>query len=115
MDYTTTGDGIVSALQLLRFIKQNNIKASDVKKVMNKYPQIIVNVDVKEKKPFEEMPNVKNKIEEINSRLEGTGRTLIRYSGTQNMCRIMIEGKDQEEIKTMANEIAEEIKKEVGE
>ncbi len=113
-DYTTTGDGIVSALQLLKIIKEKNIKASEIKKAMKKYPQVLLNIDVKEKKPFEKMPKVNAKINEIDLSLKGNGRTLIRYSGTQNMCRIMIEGKDEKTINNMAKELAELIKEELG-
>jgi len=113
-DYVTTGDGIISALQFLRHIKENKIKVSDVNKILNKYPQITLSFNVKEKKPFGEMPEVSKNIDKVNSKLKNKGRSLIRYSGTQNMCRIMIEGKDEKEITEMANAIADSIKKEVG-
>ena len=101
-------------LQFVKLLKKRNIKASEIKNILKKYPQVLINVKVKEKKPFEEMVNVKKKIDEINLRLEGVGRSLIRYSGTENVCRIMIEGKDKKLINKMAREIALELKKEVG-
>jgi phosphoglucosamine mutase len=112
--YSTTGDGIISALQLLKTIKEKNIKASETKKFIKKYPQVIINIDIKEKKPFEKMINYQKKINEINKKIDKQGRTLIRYSGTQNVCRIMIEGRKKNIISKMAKEIAKEIIKEVG-
>lgn len=114
LDHATTGDGIISALQFLKLLKQNNAKVSETKNIMQKYPQELLNIDVKEKKKFSDMPNVQNKINEINKTLKESGRTLIRYSGTQNLCRIMIEGKDKGQIKKMADELANLIKKEIG-
>jgi len=114
LDYTTTGDGIISALQLLKLLKQNNLKTSEIRKSMQKYPQILLNIEVKEKKPFEEMSSVQEKIKEIKEKLKNTGRLLLRYSGTQNICRIMIEGKNKELINQLANELAIEIKSQIG-
>jgi phosphoglucosamine mutase len=113
-DFTTTGDGIVSALQFLKLLKEKNIKASEVRKVMRKYPLVLLNINVNQKIPLETIPLVKNKIEEVTKKLTGEGRLLIRYSGTQNVCRVMIEGKKQEEIGIMANEIADLIRKNIG-
>ena len=113
-NYSTTGDGIVAGLQLLRIIKESDKKVSELANNMIEFPQAIINLNVKEKKSFEEMNNVKTKIQEINKKLENKGRLLVRYSGTENLCRIMIEGKNENEIKNLANELANEIKKEVG-
>jgi len=114
MDYTTTGDGIISSLRLLRLLKIKGMKASEINDVMQKYPQITVNVDVKEKRPFHDMPSVATKIAAAQSQLQGRGRTLVRYSGTQSVCRIMVEGKDAREVREFAEAIAEAIRAEVG-
>ena len=114
LDYTTTGDGIISALNLLSLLKQRKLKASDVKKAINKYPQVLLNIEVKERKDFNDMPDLQKKIKEIKETLGTDGRILLRYSGTENLCRFMIEGKDQKQIEKMAEEVSEEIKKEVG-
>ena len=111
---STTGDGIITALQLLKTMKEKDKKISELANNMIEFPQINISVEVKEKKPFEQMPAVKSKIDEINKNLENKGRMILRYSGTQNVCRIMIEGQDENDIKLFANELAEEIKKEVG-
>lgn len=114
LDYTTTGDGIIFALQILKLLKQNNLKASEIRKVMQEYPQTARNIEVKEKPPLEQIPSLNKKIQEIEERLKNIGRLVLRYSGTQNICRIMIEGKDKEEIERMANELAKEIQNEIG-
>jgi phosphoglucosamine mutase len=81
---------------------------------MTKYPQILVNVKVKEKKPFEQMPLVDAKLKEFVDKLKDEGRILLRYSGTENLARVMIEGKDKELIENMAHTLASEIKQEIG-
>ena len=81
---------------------------------MTRLPQVLVNVRVREKKDFEAMPNVSRKIGLVEAALNGRGRTLVRYSGTEMLARIMLEGEDAKQIDTMAREIAEEIRAEVG-
>lgn len=112
--YSTTGDGIITALQLLKIMKEKKEKLSKLATIMKSFPQILVNVCVKEKIEFNEMPSVKKAIQEVEEKLSGNGRTLIRYSGTENLARIMIEGENQKQIEEYANKIAEEIKKEIG-
>ncbi len=112
--YSTTGDGIITALQLLKIMKEKKEKLSKLATIMKSFPQVLVNVCVKEKIEFNEMPSVKKAIQEVEEKLSGNGRTLIRYSGTENLARIMIEGENQKQIEEYANKIAEEIKKEIG-
>ncbi|MBW2963365.1 phosphoglucosamine mutase, partial [Candidatus Woesearchaeota archaeon] len=112
LDHTTTGDGTISALQILRIMKKTGKKLSELSCCMEMFPQVILNVEVNEKKPFEEMPGLQVKVKELNGRLSGRGRLLIRYSGTQNILRIMVEGEDEAEIRNYAEEIAHEVKKE---
>ncbi|CAN2040853.1 Phosphoglucosamine mutase [Candidatus Magnetomoraceae bacterium gMMP-15] len=109
-DQTTTGDGIISALQVLKIIKKENTSLSELAKCISLYPQIIKNISVKEKKDFDLMPGVRAVIDEINDKLGNSGRTLIRYSGTENKLRIMIEGKNRNEISQYAEKIAEQVK-----
>ena len=113
-DHVTTGDGIISALQVLRLMKLSGKKLSELADCMQTYPQILVNIPVKEKKDFDKMPKVKQTIEEVNKKLGDKGRTLIRYSGTENLARIMIEGESKKEIEALAEKIAGEIRKEIG-
>ena len=112
-NYTTTGDGIVSALQLLKVIKERGEKLSKLAACMTPLPQVLVNVEVKEKKDISRLKVNKN-IKSAELKLGGKGRVLVRYSGTQNLCRIMIEGENKREIRKMANDIAKDMKKEIG-
>lgn len=112
-DYTTTGDGVISALQLLRVMKERGAKLSKLAECMKSLPQVLVNVVVKEKKDISKL-EVNNNIESAESKLGKKGRVLVRYSGTQNLCRIMIEGENKREIQRMANDIAKNMKKEIG-
>lgn len=113
-DYVTTGDGIITALQILRVMKKSGKKLSELSSCITSYPQVLINVEVKEKKNFDKMIGVKKTIEEVNKELGDNGRILVRYSGTENIARIMIEGEDDKKIRHMADKIAGEIKKEIG-
>jgi len=112
LDYTKTGDGTISALQVLRIMEETGKKLSELAKCMKKLPQIIVNVDVKKRIDFETMPNVIEKINKAKKKLKDIGRVIVRYSGTQNVARIMVEGDNEKEINKYAKEIADEIRKE---
>jgi len=95
-------------------MKETGKNLSELASCIKEWPQVLFNIDVCEKKRFEDMPGVYAKIKDVEARLQGKGRLLLRYSGTQNVCRIMIEGQNNEEITQMANEIKDEIIKEVG-
>ena len=112
LDHNTTGDGILTALQVLSIMKRNHRRLSELAADFKKSPQIIVNVDVREKKPFEEMPSIAKLSKEVEEKLGNTGRLVLRYSGTQNVARIMLEGHDEASIKGLAEQLAEAIKKE---
>ena len=112
-DYTTTGDGIISALQLLKVMKERGKKISKLAECMKSLPQVLVNVAVKEKKSINKLRVNKN-IKDAESQLGKKGRVLVRYSGTQKLCRIMMEGEDKRKILKMANDIAKVMKKEIG-
>ncbi len=110
-EHSNTGDGILSALQVLKIMKEKRKKLSELSLVMEKYPQTLINVEVKDKKKIEEMEGVSLKIKEVGERLGGDGRVLVRYSGTQNLLRVMVEGKEQKVIEDYAGEIVNEVKK----
>lgn len=112
-NYTTTGDGMISALQLLRIMKERGKKLSKLAECMTSLPQVLINVDVKEKKDISKLKVNKN-IKDAESKLGEKGRVLVRYSGTQNLCRIMIEGENKREIQKIADDIAKTMKKELG-
>jgi len=113
-DYTTTGDGMITALQVLRIMRSAKKKLSDLRKRIEKYPQVLVNIKVRHKKRFEELPRVAKKIKTVKDALGDQGRVLVRYSGTEHIVRVMVEGKDKKEIEAMAREIADAIGKELG-
>ena len=113
-DYNTSGDGIVSALKLLEVVSKTGKKLSELGSCFEKYPQIIVNVPVKEKKPIERLSSVENIIKKYEEQLGSRGRILVRYSGTEMLCRVMVEGEEKQKISNIANKIAQKIKEEVG-
>ena len=113
LNHNTTGDGIITSLHILKIMKQENKKLSGLSSAMKKFPQVLINVDVREKIPFEKL-KANEKIKEAEERSGERGRVLVRYSGTQNIARVMIEGEDQKEIEQMAKDIADEIRREIG-
>ncbi len=115
LDFNTTGDGLVSALQLLSIMVEKNKPLSELCQTFKRSPQVLYNVRVREKKSLESIPHISRKMKEVHTELEGKGRLLIRYSGTENLCRVMIEGDDQDQIQKMAMELVEVIKSELGE
>jgi len=114
LEYLPTPDGLLTGLQLLKLMRDKKTTLSELKNCMNKFPQVLVNVRVKEKKPFEEMPSLNEKLSSFTAQLKNKGRILLRYSGTEPLARIMVEGKDKELIEEMANSLASEIRQEIG-
>ena len=112
-DHTTTGDGILAALQVLAVMKRKERPLSELTR-LEKYPQVLVNVSVSRKVPPEEIKGLKELIARIEGELGPEGRVLIRPSGTEPKYRVMVEGKDEAQIKTLAEEIAQHIQKELS-
>jgi phosphoglucosamine mutase len=106
-DLNKTGDGILSALQVLAVMKKNKRKLSELSGVMQKFPQVIENVEVENKKDLDRVPDIKQAIAQAEETLLGKGRVLVRYSGTQHLCRVMVEGKDEDEIRDIAHNLAQ--------
>lgn len=108
LDHNTTGDGLLTAIQLLSVMKKKNMKLSELASVMEVMPQVLVNARVSEekKKSYTDDDIIKSKIEEIERHFHGNGRVLIRPSGTEPLVRVMIEGERQEELDKYANELA---------
>jgi phosphoglucosamine mutase len=111
LDHTTTGDGILSALQVLAVMKRKEQPLSELAAVMSTLPQVLVNVTVEKRKDLDSIPVIRKAIADAERKLAGNGRILVRFSGTQALCRVMIEGPSQKEITAMANELADVIKK----
>jgi len=114
LDNNTTGDGLVSALQVLAIMKQTGKRLSELAACMKSYPQVLVNVKVKERKDLASIPEVAKRMVEIEKKLDGTGRLLVRYSGTEPKVRVMIEGENQNEIKALADDLAGIIKEKLA-
>ncbi len=113
-NYHTTGDGIVSALQLLGIMRETGEKLSSLAKVMTVFPQVLINIDVSEKPPLPELAKLQAAIAEAETELADKGRVLIRYSGTQPMCRVMVEGPSHEQTNTIAERLAQVVKECIG-
>ncbi len=109
LDKNTSGDGILSALQVLRVMRDTGKPLSELAARVKKYPQILKNVEVATKRELNEVPAVQRVIDECTDRLKDRGRLLVRYSGTQSMCRVMAEGEDEEEVKLIVNTVADAI------
>jgi phosphoglucosamine mutase len=108
------GDGMITALCLLRALRETGKTLSEATAGFQQYPQILVNVRVREKVPFDELPTVDTEVRAVEERLSHKGRLLLRYSGTEPLARVMIEGEKQFEIEDYANRIAAAIKREIG-
>ena len=113
-DFTTTGDGIISALQILRIMQATGKPLSELKKCLTKYPQAQRNLRVKEKPPLETLPAITKLVSDAEKELNGKGRVLLRYSGTEPKIRLLIEGRDRAQIDRQADHIAQAIDAAIG-
>jgi phosphoglucosamine mutase len=113
-EHLFTGDGIVTSLSVLRVMADTGRELADLASELVTYPQVLVNVRVKEKKDLHSVPAVAEAMERVEARLAGQGRLLVRYSGTEPLLRVMLEGKDQQEIQAWASEIATTVKEHLG-
>ena len=108
------GDGMITTLCLLRAIKDQERSLTELTRDFQRYPQVLINVRVSERRPFAEVPAIQNLADEIQRNLGERGRLLLRYSGTEPLARVMIEGKDERDVKAKANALAEAIRAELG-
>jgi len=114
-DYSSTGDGLVAALQILRIMKTKQCLLSHLSHSWTRYPQLVTNIRVREKRPFEQLDGVLDLVKNAEDELKAEGgRVLLRYSGTEPKARLLIEGKDNEALERWSNKISEAIKKQVG-
>lgn len=114
LDHTTTGDGTLAALQVLAIMKSEGKKLSELSSIIDPYPQLLLNVRIKKKKELGEITGLTDLISKNNKRLKGKGRINIRYSGTEPISRVMVEGEDVTLIKEIADELASLIEKDIG-
>ena len=108
------GDGIITTIALLRAMRDQGGSLADLTEDFKRYPQLLVNVRVREKLPFRNLPAVQTLAEKVEQELGDRGRLLLRYSGTEPLARVMIEGESQSQIEAQANALAEAIKTELG-
>ncbi|HZX61490.1 MAG TPA: phosphoglucosamine mutase [Candidatus Methylomirabilis sp.] len=114
LDHNTTGDGVVTALQLLALMAKHQKPLSQLRRCMTAVPQVLLNVRVAEKQDFESLPAVQAAIANAEAQLDGGGRVLVRYSGTEPVARVMVEGRDAEQVERLARSIARAVEKELG-
>jgi len=114
-DISLAGDGMITAIELLRAMRDSNRTLSQLAAQMTPYPQLLLNIRVHSKPPLETLPEVTREIELVERELDGRGRLLVRYSGTENLARVMIEGEDETRVREQANRIADAIRKSIGE
>jgi phosphoglucosamine mutase len=114
LDYATTGDGVIAALRAAALMLETGKKLSQLAAVMEVFPQVLKSFKVREKREIQEMPAVRRRIAEVEKALKGKGRVLVRYSGTENKARVMVEGQDEAKVRKYVDEITALIVKEVG-
>jgi phosphoglucosamine mutase len=113
-DHLFTGDGIATALNVIRVMADTGRELGDLASQLVPYPQVLVNVRVRERKDLKSVPAVAAVMERVEERLSGQGRLLVRYSGTEPLLRVMLEGQNQQEIHGWANEIADTVRQHLG-
>ena len=115
-EYANTGDGELTSLQILKVLKESGKKLSELASIMEEYPQVLKNVKVSKegKENYKENTNINNIISEVTEELNGDGRVLVRPSGTEPLIRVMLEGKNIQEISKLCDKIVSVIEKELN-
>lgn len=111
LDDSTTGDGMMSALQVLALMARSGRRLSQLNEGFERLPQVLVNIGVAEKRPIEELTSLQDAIAEVEDELGEAGRVLIRYSGTELKARVMVEGRDEFRVHEIANDLASKLKR----
>ena len=114
LDHNTTGDGLISALQILSLMKRTGKPLSELAKAMTAVPQILLNVKVKHKPDLNQIPDIQQAIKTAEATLNGSGRVLVRYSGTEALLRIMVEGERDSTIREVADHLANIVRARIG-
>jgi phosphoglucosamine mutase len=112
-DSSTTGDGVLAGLKFLEIMVEQGRRASELRQTMERLPQLVINVKVKSKVPFENLKEFQKALKQVEKKLDGKGRVLVRYSGTEGLARVMVEGENRDEIETMAHELSHELTKSI--
>ncbi len=106
-DHSTTGDGLIASLSVLAVMKQTGVKMSELNRIIDDVPQVLINCRVKKKQDLDLIPGYSQRLEKMNEELKGEGRVFVRFSGTEPVLRILVEGPDSRRIASMAQEMAE--------
>jgi phosphoglucosamine mutase len=114
LDHNTSGDGLITALQVLAIMRRKGRTLSELTADFVRYPQVLLNVPVAEQIPIEDLSEFSQTVQKIERALDGRGRVLIRYSGTEPLARIMVEGDDEERIGEYAHDLAEALRQALG-
>lgn len=114
LDHSTTGDGCVAALKVLAILKETGKKLSELNSLITDFPQMLINCKVARRTPLDELEGYDKMIKDVESRLKGEGRVFVRYSGTEPLLRVLVEGRDRRQIDSYANEIAEWLRKKLS-
>ena len=114
LQHHTTGDGIITALQVMAAMMKEQKPLSELAKIMMVFPQKLINIDVKSKPEISTVPEIVEAVEAVEKELGDKGRVLVRYSGTQNMCRVMIEGPTDEKVEKYCKQVADVVKEKLG-
>jgi phosphoglucosamine mutase len=114
LDHTTTGDGTLAALQVLAIMKREGKKLSELSEIIDLYPQLLLNVKIRHKKEFNKIKGLPELLSRNEGRLNGRGRINIRYSGTEPISRVMVEGEEMSLVREIANELADAIERDIG-
>jgi phosphoglucosamine mutase len=114
LDRHTTGDGMLAAIRLLQIMQDENRPLSELSRLMKVFPQVLLNVEVQHKPEIETVPQIKNAIRRVEKILGEQGRVLVRYSGTEPLCRVMVEGSIEEQTRRCCQQIADAVKAALG-
>jgi len=114
LDHNTSGDGLITALQTLAIMRRKERTLAELTADFVRFPQVLVNVQVREKKPIDALPTFAKVLERVEADLDGSGRVLIRYSGTELKARIMVEGEDEDRVGVHAHDLADELRRALG-
>lgn len=115
LDHSTTGDGCVAALSVLSVMRETGVKLSDLNKIFEDVPQVLINCRVKQRRDLDALPGYTELVQSVEKRLAGKGRVFVRFSGTEPVIRVMVEGPDQRQINQDAEEIANFLEKHLSE
>ena len=114
LDYATTGDGLVTALQVLRVMVESGKRLSELAACLTPMPQVLENVEICERTPIDQLPTVQEAIVLAEAELGDSGRILVRYSGTQPLARVMVEGEDEDQIRALAGSVVSALQDSIG-